>query len=439
MRASQSFIRWARVLASCCDDPQHALEAAYEAATTSEGSDGHRDRALHLDLNPAGTSGPFDYQEELADKLEGLITSPGQFSSLVALPTGAGKTRTAAVAILRSIGMGNLRRVVWTAPALELLDQARATFANLFQQEQVRVPLRLSQPQPADPLSWTSDNEITFVTSQLLTRRSAGSSPLGDADLIVLDEAHYAGAPELTKALRAYRDSGVNLIGLSATPGRSDDLGLSEMLALFDANLLVPKSLGPDPVQTLQDRGILSALEFHLFPIASALPGLRRTSIHERALSIDRMIMNEARFRAAIEAVEEATSMGRCLVYCADVLHACATAVCLRTRGLNATVLTGEMGKKEREEAIEALEIGRVDALINIRVLTTGYDFPRLAAIAITSPVTSPILYEQMVGRVARGPLTGGTHTGHVFQLDDHLRMHGLPQSYHRFADVGWT
>ena len=71
-------------------------------------------------------------------------------------------------------------------------------------------------------------------------------------------------------------------------------------------------------------------------------------------------------------------------------------------------------------------------------VLATGYDCPAIRHVILATQIRSPIMFEQIVGRASRGPLVGGHAKSTVWQFDDHLAAHGLPQSYYRYSDYDW-
>lgn len=432
-------LAWARLLEGAEGLSRAQLESQIAVATQEGGSDAD-DRPMYLDLRPTDRPNPFSYQSELVDQILSVYEEDDKPSALLALPTGGGKTVTAGRAIVRLLRAERARRILWAAPSIELLDQARSTISRLWTEDPSTSTIRLSLIRGGSEMAWSREREILFVTTQLLTSRVAGrtSSLPVKPDLVVVDEAHYAGAPRLSEALERFLANGVRLIGLSATPGRTGEEGLDRLLGIFERRLLTAPSLGADPVSSLQDRGILSSLHFHLMSIPSALPGLSRQRVGGRGPSVDQLIKNRARFEASLTAVEEAVQLGRALVFCHNLLHACTTTVALERRGFRVGMLSGASGAAYRQNVLDGFENGRLDTLVNIRVLTTGYDFPRLPSVVITMPIESPILYEQVVGRVARGKAAGGTSEGHVWQLDDHLRMHGLPKSYHRFWTVGW-
>jgi Helicase conserved C-terminal domain len=71
-------------------------------------------------------------------------------------------------------------------------------------------------------------------------------------------------------------------------------------------------------------------------------------------------------------------------------------------RGVACRVVTGETPLTEREESIAAFKAGAIRCLVNVNVLTTGFDAPRIDLLAMLRPTLSTGLYVQMVGRGTR-------------------------------------
>ena len=94
--------------------------------------------------------------------------------------------------------------------------------------------------------------------------------------------------------------------------------------------------------------------------------------------------------------------------------------------------------RDHRREVIQDFASGKTAVLTNYRILATGYDCPAVSDVALLSRVGSAVQFEQMVGRACRGPKTGGAASATVWDLDDHLQLHGLPESYFRFNNFDW-
>lgn len=73
------------------------------------------------------------------------------------------------------------------------------------------------------------------------------------------------------------------------------------------------------------------------------------------------------------------------------------------SRGVpGSVVLTGETDKKERERILSQFKAGSIKCVINVGVLTTGFDYPELECVLIARSTMSLALYYQIVGRAMR-------------------------------------
>lgn len=68
----------------------------------------------------------------------------------------------------------------------------------------------------------------------------------------------------------------------------------------------------------------------------------------------------------------------------------------------DAEIVTGSSSKKERERILNDFKAGKIKVILNVGVLTTGFDFPELETVVLARPTKSLGLYYQMVGRGIR-------------------------------------
>jgi DNA repair protein RadD len=90
------------------------------------------------------------------------------------------------------------------------------------------------------------------------------------------------------------------------------------------------------------------------------------------------------------------------LIFCAGVAHAHHVKEALTEQGIVAQCVTGETPSAERDKMLFDFKQGRIRALTNANVLTTGFDAPGIDLIAMLRPTMSPGLYVQMAGRGLR-------------------------------------
>ncbi len=92
-----------------------------------------------------------------------------------------------------------------------------------------------------------------------------------------------------------------------------------------------------------------------------------------------------------------------------------------------AIVLTGETKKIERERILANFKAGKIRCIVNVGVLTTGFDYPALEAVMIARSTMSLALYYQIIGRVMRSYTypDGTKKEGWVIDLGGNVNFFG--------------
>ena len=201
----------------------------------------------------------------------------------------------------------------------------------------------------------------------------------------------------------------VRVIGLTATPYRLGHGLITDKPALFDA-LLEPVS-----IDELIFKGYLATLKSKVTKAK-----LDTTGVHKRGgefieselqAAVDTDDQNQ---KVVQEIIGLASFRKAWLLFCTGVKHAQHIAEVLRQHGVAAECVTGETPKKEREQMLADFKAGRLRALTNANVLTTGFDHPDIDLIAMLRPTMSASLYVQMAGRGMRVK----SHADHCLVLD---------------------
>ena len=397
----------------------------------------------HIVLTNPGTGFLFDYQRELVDGLISIAGKPYPKNiALVALPTGGGKTRMAVWSILELMKARAIQQVLWLAPARELLDQAVDAFCDIWKVLPALEAIELVRCYAKGDIAKRDTPTVFFMTPQMLHNRIQTSSVFSSINLVMFDEAHYAIAPTYSQAVSRVREvscSRATLIGLSATPGRNDEEGTHELVSLFGEQLVVSPSLGKNPVESLQERGVLARLQFERIILDKSWPGLTVERGDQKKQSNRQFETEPVRFDATIRVLSDLSVSGRTLAFAGSIQHANALAAVLISKGISASVVSSQTPMEQRREILRKFAGGDINVLVNKQLLATGYDCPSVEHVVLTVPIGSAVLFEQIIGRVTRGPRVGGTTKGTVWQVDNNLAIHGYPSSYYRFRDFDWT
>lgn len=228
------------------------------------------------------------------------------------------------------------------------------------------------------------------------------ASMLGYIDLVVVDEAHTishkaeGGYRKLLDELKSVNPN-MRIVGLTATPYRLGHGLISEHSAIFDG-LVEPVS-----VAELVSRGYLAPLRSKLTDAQLSVDGVSRRGgeyvEHELQRAVNNTDDNE---RIVDEVIARAGNRRAWLFFCTGVAHAEAICGVLRSHGVIAEVVSGSTPTAERDRILTDFKAGRVKAISNVSVLTTGFDYPGIDLIAMCRPTMSPGLYIQTVGRGMR-------------------------------------
>lgn len=185
------------LLAELEDNPDALLGAALLDETGDEPA--VEDDALAGGYRPRLQFEPRPYQ---AEAIESWLNHEGR--GVVVLPTGAGKTVVALMALARL----KLRTLI-VVPTIELLYQWRDAVV-----ERLQIPKRSVGVVGDGHKEWRPITVITYASAAM------PNAPLNDIGLLICDEAHHLPSPSY--ATIATRSNAPYRLGLTATPDRAD-------------------------------------------------------------------------------------------------------------------------------------------------------------------------------------------------------------------------
>jgi superfamily II DNA or RNA helicase len=327
---------------------------------------------------------PRPYQETAVEQVLALHRR-GTRSMLLHLPTGSGKTVIASLIIERLLPLLGHARVLFLAHRRELLDQTAATLG-------AHLPaLRVGVEQGARASA--GDAQVVIASIQSLVQRMELFRPQ-DFSLIICDECHRALAPGWRDVIRHFsekRGDQALLLGMTATPRRTD--GRSALEVFETVAYAISKA-------ELQDLGYLVPIRYWTVRTDLHLDRVRRSGDDFQVASLS-AVMNTAAVRALARTAWEQRARGRkSLVFCASVAHAHALSADFSAAGYRAAVVDGKT--TDRAAIIDGFRRGDLDLLCNYGVLTEGFDEPTIECLLLARPTTSPLVYNQCLGRGLR-------------------------------------
>jgi len=219
---------------------------------------------------------------------------------------------------------------------------------------------------------------------------------LPDARLVIVDEAHLSTAAVPSHLIAHYRAMGACVLGLTATPASAN---ATPMGALYER--LVS---GPTLAELIRD-GRLVAPSYYA-PTTADVSAASIRGGDFTASSLSEMASQTALQGDVVKSWLKLANDRRTIVFAIDVAHARALAAQFRAAGVSVGVVTGADDKNEREAVLEALQDGHIQVVVNVFVLSYGFDCPPVDCVQLARPTRSTTLYLQMVGRGLR------THEG---------------------------
>ncbi|MCB2300111.1 DUF3427 domain-containing protein [Clostridium tagluense] len=310
------------------------------------------------------------------------IRENGTKKALLISATGTGKTYLSAFDIRNF----NPRRALFIVHREQIAKQSLDSFNNVF-----------GDTKSMGILSGNSkdiDKDFIFSTVQTLSKDEVLLSfDKNEFDYIVIDEVHKAGAISYQKIVDYFEPK--FLLGMTATPERSDDFDIFKM---FDYNVAYEIRL-----QQALEEDLLCP--FHYF-------GITDISIDGSGLddTIDfKYLVDDQRVNHIIDKINFYGYCGdrvKGLIFCSDKKEAKELSIKFNKRGLKTLSLTGENTQLEREEAIERLEQDEpancLDYIFTVDIFNEGIDIPSVNQVVMLRPTKSAIIFVQQLGRGLR-------------------------------------
>lgn len=341
---------------------------------------------------------PRWYQQEAHDAVIAWVRKCYD-PCLLDCPTGSGKSVIVAM-LAHTIHKMSGKKILCLAPSKELVQQNREKY--------------LLTGEPASMFSASAGRKETknnVVFGSPLTVANNLSKFGANYAAVIIDEAHGL-TPTLISIIDHMRSENPKLrvIGLSATPYRmgtgyiyrnhyktgalDPDLAIDPFFGMLvydiDARMLIAEGYLSQPVfMAANDKYDTSALTLNRLGQFSSD-------------SVDRAFVGQGRKTSRIiaDVVDRSVDKEGVMIFAATIQHA---KECMESLPADMSALvTGDTKKQDRESIIERFKKKQIKYIVNVAVLTTGFDAPHVDHIAIMRATESVGLLQQIIGRGLR-------------------------------------
>ncbi len=330
---------------------------------------------------------PHPFQERLLELLD-LARDNGHHRNLLVAATGTGKTVMAALDYARLRARLPRARLLFVAHREEILTQSLATFRHALRDPSFgELWVGIDRP---------TRFEHVFASIQSLHAQRLEALDPEHFDVVIVDEFHHAAAPSYQRLLERVRP--VELLGLTATPERSDGL---PVLHWFDdriaAELRLWEAIDHQHLVPFVYFGVHDGLDLR------DVPWRRGRGYDVDALS-GVYTANDAWARLVVQQVADRAEPDRmrAFAFCVSVDHARFMARHFSDHGIPAVAVWGDSSPDERREALRRLRDGEVRVVCSVDLFNEGVDVPEVDTLLLLRPTESPTLFLQQLGRGLR-------------------------------------
>lgn len=324
--------------------------------------------------------------------------------ALLSLPTGAGKSLV--IAELARLARG---RVLVLAHVRELVEQNHAKYAAYGLEADIFS---------AGLGSKKAEDQVVFGSVQSVSRHLPRFDDAGFT-LLVIDECHRVSLNEDTAYQKIIThlqqlNPDIKILGLTATPYRLNQgfvyhRHLQQQAVRGDEQSFFKACIYELPLRWMVKKGYLvNPVRLDMAMLAYDFSALVPTASGYFSESELEQVVKSSRVTPGIVQDIQQRASERCgvMIFCASVRHAEEVASLLPAE--QTALITGALPGKEREQIIHAFKARQLKYLVNVSVLTTGFDAPHVDLIALLRPTESVSLYQQILGRGLRlSPETG--------------------------------
>ncbi|HCH2127897.1 ATP-dependent helicase [Vibrio parahaemolyticus] len=317
--------------------------------------------------------------------------------AVIVLPTGAGKSLV--IAELARLAKG---RVLVLAHVKELVEQNHAKYEGYGLKGAI-FSAGLGRKE--------TDQQVVFASVQSVVRNL--DSFKNQFSLLVIDECHRVPDDKNSsyqKVITHLRElnPGIKVLGLTATPYR---LGMGWIYQYHtrgqvrtEESRFFRDCIFELPIRYLLDENFLTPARMMDAPVLSYdFSQLKPANTGRYKEAEMDMVIDKAK-RATPQIVEQIIQYARerkgVMIFAATVRHA------QEIHGLlpegETAIVIGDTPTPERDAIIQAFKNREIKYLVNVSVLTTGFDAPHVDLLAILRPTESVSLYQQIVGRGLR-------------------------------------
>jgi len=282
----------------------------------------------------------------------------------------------------------------------ELLYQAKERLLEI----DTTLKVGIEQAEKALSIEEIKDLDVIIASVPTLGRKNStriNKFSIESFGLIILDEAQHSVSTTHLNILRYFdvlkgevkKPNGRVLLGCTATPTRTDKIGLDKVFDKIVFNYPIRKGIEEGYLVNIQAYTVQT--EADISNVSTSMGDFAEGELAEE-------INTDDRNKLIVDSYREIADHSKALVFAVNVEHAKDLTEYFKSSGYRAVCITAETDKVFRAEVKEKFEKGEIEVIVNISVYSEGVDLPCIETVLMARPTKSSIVYQQAIGRGVR-------------------------------------
>lgn len=344
----------------------------------------------------------FDYQKKTVSEFFAKLRE-GYKNVLIILSCGSGKSTI--VSFIVKLCVEQKRRALFIVHKRDLVSQFDD---RLFQENGFRAGIILSGKEKP------STNGIYIASRQTLSRRI-----FPEVDIVFVDEAHNIKSNEYKIITEHYKEKGVPIGGMTATPRRGDGSSLGDVFETYINPIKMLELISLKRIVGCTYVEPDRTMDFSLLK----MKGGEFTEVSQQD-----SFNNNVAYGDVVKQYKQFLSGKNCIVFNIGKADSQIMHEEFLKNGISSANINDQTPTEERERIYEAYKKGEILVINNVRVCIEGTDLPNTAGVILKLATNSEMYYVQMCGRAQRA--SPGKESGIVIDLGGNVMRHWPVEHY---------
>jgi DNA repair protein RadD len=363
----------------------------------------------------------FAFQEEAVSAIVNDVKTEKML--LLQCPTGGGKTIIFSELIRRFMSEYHMRVLVLAHR--EILAKQSAE------------KLRRIWPDAPIGLACASLGQVDIEKPVVIGTVQTVVSRLGECPpfhLVIVDEAHHIKPPEakdsqfntVINQLRSYYHD-MRVLGVTATPFRLGHGFIYGDHCKDGSQNWFPRLNFQITMEALQEAGrLVNYRGMQAVDMDDVLLEIGKVGGEFNEGQLSKLMQQGIHLDSAVEAYQEhGEHRNHVVIFAVDIEHAETLVKRFEAAGYQAGAVHSKMSQEDRNRNLALFQSGAMRFIVNVGVLTEGWDAPLADLLLLCRPTMSPALHIQMVGRGLR--TCAGKEDCLILDLAGNFKRHGHP------------